>query len=369
MGKHTDEWEKPMRPSHRKLSQSLQRYPEHLEPRNLLSAVSFGAGLSTANLHSQTALLGPTIPGSKPSCATTQGTVLSAQLTDSAGTATGMVSYRTCTANGSTTTEFKVEVRGAAANTTLDVSIGDVVVGQVTTDSDGNGRLILSSNPKNSNEQALPENFPTSVAAGASIAVGTLTGSLATSMVPPRQQPPDGGQFQGTVLSTKLADTSSPATGMAMYRTETVDGVTTTEFEVDVRGAAANVTLDVSIDGTVVGQLTTDENGAGRLVLSSNPKNANEQALPENFPTSVAAGTSVAVGTLTGSLTTDVPRHGRDHGPPPPPSDSGSSSGSTTTTGTTANTAARTASLVNATTVSQSNVQTLRSASPRTGRR
>jgi hypothetical protein len=68
-----------------------------------------------------------------------------------------------------------------------------------------------------------------------------------------------------------------------------------------VTGAAANSTLDVAIDETVVGQLTTDNTGAGSLVLSSNPSGT-EQALPLDFPTNLSAGSTVTVGTLTGTL-------------------------------------------------------------------
>jgi hypothetical protein len=50
-----------------------------------------------------------------------------------------------------------------------------------------------------------------------------------------------------------------------------------------------------------VGQLTTDETGAGSLVLSSDPTGTQE-LLPAGFPTNVSAGSTVTVGTLSGTL-------------------------------------------------------------------
>ncbi len=82
-------------------------------------------------------------------------------------------------------------------------------------------------------------------------------------------------------------------------------------------GTTASSTLDVAIDGTVVGQLKTDDTGAGTLTLSS--KNS---ALPDNFPV-VAAGSVItisdsATGTtlLTGTLAseTSAGESSDDHG-------------------------------------------------------
>ena len=57
------------------------------------------------------------------------------------------------------------------------------------------------------------------------------------------------------------SDTTSTATGTASYQVDSATGDTT--FSVSVTGATASSTLDVAIDDTVVGQLTTDETGAG----------------------------------------------------------------------------------------------------------
>jgi hypothetical protein len=100
-----------------------------------------------------------------------------------------------------------------------------------------------------------------------------------------------------TVLSAHLSDSTSGASAAVNYRTKGDD----TRLAVSVKGAEAKTTLDVSIAGTVVGSIETDANGAGKLVLSSDP-HGDETALPDDFPTDIAEGTSVSVGTLSGTL-------------------------------------------------------------------
>jgi hypothetical protein len=190
-------------------------------------------------------------------------------------------------------------VTGATASSTLDVTIGGTIVGQITTDANGAGTLVLSSNPTGT-QQPLPANFPASIVAGTAVSIGTASGTLAA----PTATSGDSGDCHAshhTNLSAALTDTSSSATGTVAYRTGTSAGTTTTTLTASVTGAAASSTLDVTIGGTIVGQVTTDANGAGTLVLSSNPTGT-QQPLPANFPTSITAGTTVTIGTLSGTF-------------------------------------------------------------------
>jgi hypothetical protein len=279
-------------------------FGEQLEARDMLS----GHGLAgpppaafqdfSSHASALTSSSSPTVSAGATSTSATH-TVLTAQLTDSTGTDTGTAWYATSTVDGTTTTQFKVSITGAAANTSLDVSVDGTIVGQITTDANGAGKLVLSSNPHGANEQQLPSNFPTTVAASSTITVGAASGSLATPTS--TGDGGCGGDQIGTTLSAQLTDSSSSATGTATYWTGTVDGTATTKLKVSVTGATASTMLDVAVDGTVVGKITTDTSGAGSLVLSSNPQGSETQ-LPTDFPTSVAAGSSVTVGTLSGTL-------------------------------------------------------------------
>jgi hypothetical protein len=118
-----------------------------------------------------------------------------------------------------------------------------------------------------------------------------------------------------STMSGGLARQDSKPSPAPADATRAVNGVPSAQLVVGVRGAAANSTLNVSIGGVVVGTLTTDANGNGNLVLSSNPKNPGEQPFPANFPSSIAPGTTVSVGTLRGSLVAQT----HPASPPRPP--------------------------------------------------
>jgi Ca2+-binding RTX toxin-like protein len=74
--------------------------------------------------------------------------------------------------DGSLKTEFEVEVHHLAANTTFDIIIDGVTVGQITTDGSGDGELEFSSDPSGG-EAPFPAAFPT-IEAGSLISIGNV---------------------------------------------------------------------------------------------------------------------------------------------------------------------------------------------------
>jgi hypothetical protein len=268
---------------------------ELLESRNLLSGHAMGAASFRTLARAVSAAASPiahfsnTRTNSESSHAETE---LTASLTDATTGATGTATFETGTRCGTTFTQLTISVTGAVESTSLDVTIDGVVVGQVQTDTSGNGKLVLSSK-----DGTIPSDFPTTIAAGSAISVGSLTGTFAT---PTSTSDGDHGGCEGatrTRLTASLTDTEGTGTGTATLKTHTYDGTTKTFFTVSVTGAAESTSLDVTIDGVVVGQLMTDSTGAGSLTLSSKAG-----TLPSNFPTTVAAGSTISVGTLSGTF-------------------------------------------------------------------
>jgi hypothetical protein len=284
---------------------------EQLEDRNMLSGHPIAAMFSSATFGfgfraREAASLSAAVLQSSATAGYGAQTVLTASLTDSTTGATGTVTYSTGSHCGTSETELTVSVAGATTNASLDVSIGGTVVGTLTTDSTGAGKLVLSSDPYGT-EQALPSNFPTSIAAGTAVTVGTLSGTLAasTSTTGSGSGTSTGcGHSQGTTLSASLSDSTGAGTGTATLTTKTSYGTNTTKLTVSVTGATASSSLDVVIDGTTVGTLTTDSTGAGTLTLSSNPTGT-EQSLPSNFPT-VNSGSTITIGSLSGTFATST---------------------------------------------------------------
>ncbi len=75
---------------------------------------------------------------------------------------------------------------------------------------------------------------------------------------------------------------------------------TTKKFELAVTGAAANATLDVSVDGTKVGTLTTDARGNGTLEV-------------KQATFTVTARSTITVGTLSGTFAGDAVEQEQEH--------------------------------------------------------
>lgn len=286
---------------------TFQRKLETLEDRSLLSAHGLGgghmpppralaggppAGLFAAGIAARGNA--GAAPWSAPPQDVAGQTVLSVQLSDSTSGASAAVNYRD---NGDDT-RLAVVVKGVEADATLDVSIAGTVVGQITTDANGAGKLVLSSDP-HGDETALPDEFPTDVAVDTAVSVGTLSGTLVAGPIG-CAAPLGFAAPLGTGFVAPLSDAdNSTARGVVGVRTFASE----TEVVVKVSGAEASSSLDVTIGDTVVGQVATDEYGAGKLVLSTDPTD-DETELPDEVAAAITTETTVSVGTLSGTFAT-----------------------------------------------------------------
>jgi hypothetical protein len=165
---------------------------------------------------------------------------LEANLTG-AGGATGTAEFD-LTAN-----TFELKVANAAPNARLNVVVDNNTVATIATDAQGNGELELSQ------PGITPKGGSTLVVGD--INNGGLSGTLASNAENKADAelqvdlaPPVGGTGSGTA-EFKQHDQQ--------------------RLEVKVRDLAANSTFTVTVDQTVVGQLTTDHNGRGELRLDS----------------------------------------------------------------------------------------------------
>lgn len=322
---------------------------ESLEERSVLAASAFAALAKAAPLlaaaakgtgSANAACIAPPTTGTSsalPSLGAAfrggpgahQGTEtrLATTLTDSTGTntAVGFASYVTKTVNGVTTKQFDVAVSGAVAGAKLTVNVGGVDVGTITVNDNGTGSLSFSTNPK-TGQTAFPTNFPTTVDATTAVKVGTdLNGTLATVTKPCRP----GGNSGVTVTDvTRLAASLSDSTGTSTlkakvsYHSATVNGTPMSAFRVCVSGGTAGQVVDVTISSTdattgvvtttSVGKITLDANGRGQLLYTTNPGSKGiAVAFPANFPTSITAGMTVSVDTLTATLAAVTGRPGK----------------------------------------------------------
>ncbi len=235
------------------------------------------------------------------------GQLLTAQLTGTGTTAMANVQFAQYTAGGTANTMLAVQVQGAPASDTLTVTLAGDVIGEITTDANGNGMLLLASKPQGQ-QQPLPTNFPTSVAAGAAVSIVdastlSLTGKLASVPPPPIGSiPPAAPNPNASVLVAKLTGSTATIVGLAQLTQASVAGETYTLFSLQVHGATAADTLTVTLNGVNVGQITTDAKGNGQLVLSSNPQGPQQQPLPSNFPSGLTSGNATVTVTDASTL-------------------------------------------------------------------
>jgi hypothetical protein len=255
-------------------------------------------------------------------------------LTNSSGTVVGTAAYESETNDTNTTQVLVIRVAGGSANATYEVTVGTTDLGALTTDANGNGQLILRSTSSSSSSSSssgasaattnktvgtLPAGF--TLAAGATIAlastdttVDALNGTFAASSGDiglgggsgchggDHEGDQEGEHGNVTRLVAQLTDTSSTSAGKAVFTTIThADGTTDQILRVHVKGADPNTSLDVSVDGTSVGSVMTDDNGNGQLILSSNPHNTNVGQLPSGL--NVSSTSTITVGTsITGTF-------------------------------------------------------------------
>ena len=185
--------------------------------------------------------------------------------------ASGQVKFTPSTTAGQNT--FVLSVSGLTANQTYSVQVDGTAVGQVSTDTSGNGSVTLS-------------NLTAAIAAGSVVTVvdtsttpstTVLTGTLAAS----------DGCHGGHRLTASL--TGSMGSGSATFHPDE------NSLKVAVSGLTAGATYTVQVGdsttttSTTVGTITTDANSSGKLSVS-------------NLAATIATGTTISVVDSSGTI-------------------------------------------------------------------
>jgi len=227
------------------------------------------------------------------------------------GAASGSVEYEERTSDGQYKREFKVQLWNAQPNASFDIIVDNVLVGTITTDSLGRGKVEFTTRPHEPYHRPFPDNFP-DIGAGTTVEVDGLqaTLSVGSGWHHGSQQNGNNGSHhaggnhhahgQKTEFKALLSGTGN-GTGKAEYEEEFEHGMLEKKFEVSVWNAAPNASYDVTVDGVVVGTLQTDSFGYGKLELTNRPHKPHHQPLPDNFP-QISDGSTVEVNGLSGSM-------------------------------------------------------------------
>ena len=198
----------------------------------------------------------------------------------------------TSTSNGSNS-ELKVEFRGSAgAKVELEIEKGKLEISiekalprttyPVTLSGNTIATLVTDSRGKASLKIAATTTVASALAGDVVTVSGIGSGVLSLH---------GSSQSNNSLESSKLtASLTGVGTGKAEFETKG----TKQKFEVEMRGLSPNTTYDVTIDGVLVGKLSTNKSGKAELKFD----NSKGRPFPVNFPT-ITASSVVNIGTAT----------------------------------------------------------------------
>lgn len=201
---------------------------------------------------------------------------------------------------------FKVQIKFAQPLQSYPVLLNGVQVGSVTANALGFGKFELRTpafidSPNDG--LPMPSNFPR-VTSGDTVSVGPVSGVV--FIVKGSDDGITGNTTQWYRLRGEF-DGPGEISGKARYRERFKKGNLERRFTVDVEDADPNTTLNITVNGVVVGTVTTDGSGEGELNLRTAAfiDDPNEwQPMPNTFPT-LTVGDVVMIGGSTVVLDED----------------------------------------------------------------
>jgi hypothetical protein len=211
----------------------------------------------------------------------------------------GHAQFRVTEEDGQVERELEIEIEDAPPGSSHLVVIDGQPIDEVTVDDAGRGGLRFSSQAGGA-DLPFPGDFPQIVVdmviAVGSLVEGRLLPAGTTPTDDPRLDPPDNhGQDEDVELRALLA--GDGGRGFVEFESQRDGSHLRRKFDVEVSGLTPVTMYPVTINQVAVGSLTTDQQGEGKLELSTDPQDVRERPLPAGFPV-VAAGDTVRVGSV-----------------------------------------------------------------------
>jgi hypothetical protein len=196
-------------------------------------------------------------------------------------------------------TELKIRIDNAPSSKSLGVSLNNIALGQLTTDAHGRGQIVLSRGDDNRSHLALPDAL-TTLSPDMELVIGEIVKGRLSQVTKVEGGGGTTTTIQGEYFNAKFAVVGGVSRS-ASYEQETERGVTKRKFEAEIEKAAVNSTIEVTVAGVVVGNITTDSKGKGKLRLTTTVKDARDQLMPASFP-AITEGTVVKIGSVQSVL-------------------------------------------------------------------
>jgi hypothetical protein len=175
----------------------------------------------------------------------------------------GEIAFKIKREGGKQTETFSVSVLGAPPGVVHAVKLDGVEIGKITTDRDGEAELEFVN--------SFPASFQRPVA-GTTARVGELFEIVLQPLV------------RTVHLESSL---SGKVSGKSSYKVESLGGSSSKEFKLKVAGAPVGSVHEVRLDGVVIGELTIDDEGEGKLTFSDFEGPDFPAGFPEPKPNSV----------------------------------------------------------------------------------
>lgn len=214
-------------------------------------------------------------------------------------------------------TELSIKLKSAEANQSYAVTLNDIVLGQLTTDSKGRGRIKMSRGDDNRSHLPLPDSLTTltpdmelTIGQIVSGPIGKPGNSSSNDDSSSSDSSPDSGNTtignQPIFTPIALLATFRNSQNKAEYEVDERRGSLVRKFEVEIEDAERNKSYVVTVNGLDVGTLVTNSRGDAKLKLSSSPKDSRETLMPVEFP-AILEGATISIGTLTTTFRRVIP--------------------------------------------------------------
>lgn len=219
---------------------------------------------------------------------------------------TGKATYRERPREGTTERRFKVQVEHGTPGAVLAIHVGNYFAGSMQLNALGRAEFQLRT-PQFIDSPGdglpMPNDFPIIIDEDL-VTVGPLSGVFWD-----RQFTISGNE---NLVSSKYRVRSNlngatVMSGKAVYRERVKNGGLERRFQVEVEDAPANTAFNIFVNGSQVGQLTTNGFGFAEFQLRTAAfidSPGDGSPIPNSFP-SLMAGDVVTVGPLTGTLQND----------------------------------------------------------------
>lgn len=203
-------------------------------------------------------------------------------------------------------TELSIRMDGAAPGKTYAVTINDIALGNLLTDARGRGRLELSQGDDSKSHKPIPDGL-LPLSPDMELVIGDVVrGKLSSIKVEDSSNSSSSSSSSNSTTSSSAEfvatlPTVNKVQSSAEYEIETEGGATKRKFKAELERATPGAVFQVKVGDTVVGSITADSKGKGKLIITTNPKGASDVLMPATFPT-ISEATVVSIGEASASF-------------------------------------------------------------------